>query len=192
MSQIIPSGKAAATSSTKSHSPLGKRSMSSVTSRSARERTWSSIRATSLGANPRETMLRKRKCLGSSMLIMEPKNSFISIGRSPILEPLPLQKSCGLRLMCQMSSCRVMARYPGPVGKGEPSITSSLKKAKGDSSRRVLKAPSRKRRSLSQNSGDERSMSARLTLGRDSAVILLISSNRSRQEPQSPVRQFVS
>ena len=38
------------------------------------------------------------------MLIIEPKNSLISIGKSGMLEPLPEQNSWGLRDACQMSS----------------------------------------------------------------------------------------
>ncbi len=74
------------------------------TTEAAVTRTPSSTWATSLGVNPLETIERSRKCFGSSMLIIDPKNSFISCGRSPMFEPLPEQNSCGLRLACQTSS----------------------------------------------------------------------------------------
>ena len=99
------------------------------------------------------------------MLIMEPKNSLISWGMSPMFDPLPLQNSCGLRLTCQMSSWRVRARYPGPAGKRESSGTNSLKNWNGASSRRVLKAPNRHSRGAVQKDSAERSMSARGTWG---------------------------
>ena len=116
MSQIICKGIRAATSCTKSHCFSGKRSnMRSITA-AERTRTDSSSAVISFGVNPFETMERKRKCLGSSMLIMEPKNSLISCGKSPMFEPCPLQNTCGFRLTCQMSSWRVSARYPRPAG----------------------------------------------------------------------------
>ncbi|MCU0260784.1 MAG: hypothetical protein MUE78_07175 [Ilumatobacteraceae bacterium] len=60
--------------------------------------------------NPFDTIDRSRKCFGSSMLIIDPKNSFISWGRSPMFDPCPEQNSCGLRLTCHTSSWRVSAR----------------------------------------------------------------------------------
>ena len=63
----------------------------------------------SFGVNPLDTIERSRKCFGSSMLIIEPKNSFISWGRSPMFEPCPEQKTFALRLTAQMSSWRVSA-----------------------------------------------------------------------------------
>ncbi len=72
--------------------------------------TYSSTLATSLGVNARETMLRSRKCFGSSIAIIDPKNSLSSAVMSPMLVPRPLQKSWGLRLTCQMSSCLVSAQ----------------------------------------------------------------------------------
>ncbi len=128
MSQMIWRGMRAATSRTKSHRLSGKRSnMRSMTVRE-RTRTDSSSAPISFGVNPFATIDRRRKCLGSSMLIIEPKNSLISTGRSPMFEPFPLQKSWGRRLTCQMSSWRTRARYPGPAGMGEFSKVRSGKK----------------------------------------------------------------
>ena len=73
--------------------------------------TTSSTAVISFGVKPLDTIERSRKCFGSSMLIIEPKNSAISCGRSPMFEPpWPEQKSFGLRLTCQMSSWRVTAQ----------------------------------------------------------------------------------
>jgi hypothetical protein len=79
----------------------------------------------SRGVKPFETIERSRKCFGSSMLIIEPKNSFISCGRSPMFDPCPEQNSFAFRLTCQMSSWRVTAQYPGPTGKGRSGISRS-------------------------------------------------------------------
>jgi hypothetical protein len=56
------------------------------------------------------TISRKRVCFGASMLIIEPKNSAISIGMSPMFDPRPDWNSSGLRLAAQMSACRVSAQ----------------------------------------------------------------------------------
>ena len=49
--------------------------------------TTSSTAVISFGVKPFETIERSRKCFGSSMLIIDPKNSFISWGRSPMFDP---------------------------------------------------------------------------------------------------------
>ena len=53
-----------------------------ATSVRARSRTLSSMRATTFGVKARLTILRNRRCRGSSMLIMDPRNSAISAGTS--------------------------------------------------------------------------------------------------------------
>ena len=109
MSQMISSGSGAAISSTKSHSPSGCFSSSRSTSASARVTTASLTLATADGVNPLETSERRRKWRGSSMLMIDPKNSFSSWLRSPMFDPLPEQKSVGLRLTAQTSSWRTAA-----------------------------------------------------------------------------------
>ncbi len=106
ISQMICSGRGAATSVTKSHSPSGKRSSRPSTIEVAFSCTYCSTRVISFGVKPLDTIERSRKCFGSSMAIIEPKNSAISIGRSPMLLPLPLMNSCGLRLANHTSSWR--------------------------------------------------------------------------------------
>ena len=87
MSQMISRGSAAATCSTKSHCLSGNCSSSRSTTSAALTRTFCSTWPTSFGVNPFDTIERRRKCFGSSMLIIDPKNSFISWGRSPMFEP---------------------------------------------------------------------------------------------------------
>ena len=95
MSQMIFSGRRAATSGTKSPGPF---SSTSSTIRSATACTWSSKRWTIRGENARDTIRRILACRGSSMLIIEPKYSFRSAGMSAMLMALsPEQKSAGRR-----------------------------------------------------------------------------------------------
>jgi hypothetical protein len=90
MSQMIFSGSFAATVGTKSHGPAASRSS---TTEAAMRRTSSSNLAISRGLKARETIRRRRACLGSSMLIIEPKYSLNSTGRSGMLvAPFPEQK----------------------------------------------------------------------------------------------------
>ncbi len=104
MSQMISSGRAAAISLTKSHSPSpATRSMMAA----AFCWTWSSMRPTWRGVNERLTMRRRRVWRGASMLIIEPKNSAISIGRSGMLVPRPDTNCWGLRLASITSAYRV-------------------------------------------------------------------------------------
>ena len=56
---------------------------------------------------PRDTMLRSRAWRGSSIAIIEPKNSFSSAGRSGIWMPLPEQKRSERRLAVSTSAWRV-------------------------------------------------------------------------------------
>ncbi len=86
MSQMIASGSGPAISSTKSQVPLG---ATVRTMRRAVERTVSSSEATTRGVKPRFTSFRSFVCRGASMLIMEPKNSSSSTGRSPMFDPRP-------------------------------------------------------------------------------------------------------
>ena len=127
MSQMISSGSAAATCSTKSHVLSGKSSCSrSMMTLPSRPRA-PSTRATSLGVKPFDTIDRSRKCFGSSMLIIEPKNSFISWGRSPMFEPLPEQNTFG-----------VAADVPDVVVAGERAVAGSGRE------RRLLDDPLRR------------------------------------------------
>jgi hypothetical protein len=103
ISQMICSGSGEANSCTKSPSPF---SACSSTMALALRRTSSSIAATTFGVKAFWTISRKRVCFGASMLIIEPKNSAISIGMSPMFDPLPDWNSSGLRLAAQMSACR--------------------------------------------------------------------------------------
>ena len=57
------------------------------------------------GVKARETIRRSRACRGSSMLIMEPKYSLNSGGRSTMLvAPRPEENSSGWRLASVMSA----------------------------------------------------------------------------------------
>ena len=104
MSQMISSGSGAAISVTKSHVPLSiTRSMVCL----ARRWTSASSLPSARGVKPRETMRRSRPCFGSSMLIIEPKNSLKFSGRSAIWLPLPEQNSSASRLAASTSRCLV-------------------------------------------------------------------------------------
>ena len=147
MSQIMTKGRRLATSVTKSHSPNPAiRSTTSVAVRS----TPSINEVIMRGVKPADTILRKRACLGSSMLIMDPKNSLNSGGTSGIFTPLPEQKSCGFLLASITSAWRVIAQYPGPGGKY--GVTASSKNRTGSSLRKVLKAATRSSMGNAQNS----------------------------------------
>ena len=103
MSQMIFSGSLAATFATKSHGPVASRSS---TVEAAARRTSSSNFAISRGLNARETIRRSRACLGSSMLIIEPKYSLNSTGRSGMLvAPCAEENTWGCLLASTMSAC---------------------------------------------------------------------------------------
>src|SRR5215468_6972191 len=146
MSQMISSGSAAAMSLTKSHSPRG---ATASTMRRARSRTISSTRATVRGVNPLLTSRRSLVWRGASMLIIEPKNSSISIGRSPMFEPFPEMNTSGLRLTVHTSSQRVTDQNPGPLG--SPGYSNSSCHDTGRSRRRTANAPSRSASGRLQN-----------------------------------------
>ena len=60
--------------------------------------------------NARETIRRSRACRGSSMLIIEPKYSLNSTGRSSTLvAPAADENSCGRLLASATSACRSSA-----------------------------------------------------------------------------------
>ena len=62
------------------------------------------------GVKARDTIRRSRACRGSSMLIMEPKYSLNSTGRSTrLVAPFPEQNTSGLRLAPTTSACRTSA-----------------------------------------------------------------------------------
>jgi hypothetical protein len=104
MSQMIPSGRGAAIAVTKSHSPFS--ITASITSVARRSTSCWSV-PSAFGVKPRETMRRRRPWRGSSMAIIEPKNSFSSSGRSGIWMPLPEQKMSDRRLAVSTSAWRV-------------------------------------------------------------------------------------
>ena len=104
ISQMMSSGIGAATASTKSHCRSGCSSIMRSTIAAALTLTYCSTRVTSFGVKPFDTIERRRKCRGSSMLIIDPKNSFISCGRSGMFDPCPERNSCGLRLAVHTSS----------------------------------------------------------------------------------------
>ena len=63
-----------------------------------------------LGVNARDTIRRSLACRGSSMLIIEPKYSLNSTGRSSTLvAPRPEQNTSGFRLASATSACRTSA-----------------------------------------------------------------------------------
>ena len=102
MSQMIFSGSRAATSVTKSHSPF---SMTSSTMTVAARCTSSSNFLIIRGVKPAETIRRSRAWRGSSMLIIEPKNSRNGGGMSKrLVAPAPEQNTSGLRLISTMSA----------------------------------------------------------------------------------------
>ncbi len=107
MSQMIFSGSLAATWDTKSHGPVASRSSTIAV---AARRTSSSNLATIRGVNVRETIRRSRACLGSSMLIIEPKYSLNSAGRSAMLvAPRPEENTSGCLLASTTSAYRTRA-----------------------------------------------------------------------------------
>jgi len=107
MSQMIFSGSLAATWDTKSHGPVASRSSTTL---AAALRTSSSNLAIMRGLNALDTIRRRRACLGASMLIIEPKYSLNSTGRSGMLvAPFPEQNASGWRLASMMSACRTRA-----------------------------------------------------------------------------------
>ena len=75
MSQMTCSGSGPASSATTSPVPSGCVSIIVSTRRRARSRTESSMRATTFGVNALLTMLRSRRCRGSSITIIDPKYS---------------------------------------------------------------------------------------------------------------------
>ena len=107
MSQMIFSGSRAETCGTKSHGPVLSRSSTMVV---AARRTSASNFAIIRGLNARETIRRSRACRGSSMLIMDPKYSLNSAGRSTMLvAPFPEQNTSGCRLASATSEYRTRA-----------------------------------------------------------------------------------
>jgi hypothetical protein len=114
------------------------------------------------GVKPRDTMRRSRAWRGSSMLIIEPKNSRNGIGRSRMLVPLPEQNSAGWRLASTSSACRVTAQYSvsgwpmsGISGNGSSGMTM---RAMGRSARSSANASSRSASGRPHQSRSERSI----------------------------------
>ena len=101
------SGSRAATCDTKSPGPAASRSS---TTWAAARRTSASNPAIIRGVNARETIRRSRACLGSSMLIIEPKYSLNSTGRSAMpVAPRAEENTSGCLLASTMSACRTSA-----------------------------------------------------------------------------------
>ena len=88
------------------------------------------------------------------MLIIEPKNSAISIGMSPMFDPRPDWNRSGLRLAAQMSAWRVSAQYPGPGGIGA-SYSGSGWNEIGLSARSFANTASRTSSGCCQSSGSD-------------------------------------
>ena len=66
--------------------------------------------ASIFGVNARDTIRRSRACRGSSMLIIEPKYSLNSAGRSYMLvAPAAEENTAGFRLASATSACRTSA-----------------------------------------------------------------------------------
>ena len=62
------------------------------------------------GVNARDTIRRSLACLGSSMLIIEPKYSLNSVGRSiRLVAPSAEENTSGLRLASVTSACLTSA-----------------------------------------------------------------------------------
>ncbi len=102
ISQMIFRGSRAETCSTKSQGPV---SISSSTIAAAVRCTSSSNLLIIFGVNARDTIRRSRACRGSSMLIIEPKYSLNSTGRSTMLvDPRAEENSSGWRLASVMSA----------------------------------------------------------------------------------------
>ena len=126
ISQMIASGNGPAKASTKSAAPSGCSSSIRSTRRVATVCTCCSTALMCFGVNPFETIDRSRKCWGSSMAIIEPKNSVSSGGMSLMLTPPRLEQNrSGCRLTCHTSAWRVTAWKPGPGGNGDSSNTTS-------------------------------------------------------------------
>ena len=98
MSQMICSGSGPAKSATISPLPSGCAATISSTSRRARTRTESSIRASTRGVNALRTMLRNRVWRGSSIAIIDPKYSASSGVWSPTVMPNAELNNSGWRL----------------------------------------------------------------------------------------------
>ena len=163
MSQITCSGSGPANSATTSAVPSGCSAIIFSTSRRARSRTDASVRATTFGVNALLTMLRRRRCRGSSMTIIDPKYSEMS-GLASLIVMLGLElKMCGCRLAYQTSSNRVTAQWPAPPC--TPGVSSGSWNEIGASRRRVANAPSRRSSSRTQNFQAPRSMSDSGTSG---------------------------
>ena len=101
MSAITCRGSGAANCCTKSHSPI---SAASTISWRARTRTLCSTWATVFGVKPFCTSWRNLACRGSSITIIEPKNSSVSGAWSFRVMPLAELNSHGRRLTERTSS----------------------------------------------------------------------------------------
>src|ERR1039457_5686288 len=155
MRLMMVSGRRAATFSTKSQGPASSRSST----------IWVATRATSSsnfpiirGVKARDTIRRSRACRGSSMLIIEPKYSLNSAGRSRMLvAPLLEQNTSGFLLASATSAWRTSAKYPGPrSAKGD---SGSAKNDGCSRARSSAKAACRSAVGQPQKAVSERSMS---------------------------------
>ncbi len=127
MSQMIRSGIGAATSVTKSHEPFA---ATSRTTSLAMSWTYSSMRATIRGVKPLLTRRRSFVCRGASMLIIEPRSSLISAGKSGMLTPLPEMNRSGCRRH-EHDVVVLRERSSSPARRGSSSNSASSKKATG-------------------------------------------------------------
>ena len=107
ISQMILRGSRADTCCTKSHGPVSSRSS---TISAAVRCTSSSNFLIIFGVKARDTIRRSLACLGSSMLIIEPKYSLNSTGRSMMfVAPAAEENSSGFRLASTTSACLTSA-----------------------------------------------------------------------------------
>ena len=119
-SQTILSGNVAATSTMKSTSPrLCTRSMISEATVWTESSSFLSIR----GVNPAETTRRNLACRGSSIAIMELKNSRNSTGISVTVMPCAELKTSARFDTWMMSAWLVSTQDPGPCSRAIPSGT---------------------------------------------------------------------
>ena len=154
---MIVNGRRAATRSTKSPPGPAARRRSITRVETAPIRSFRPV--TVAEVNARETIRRSRACFGSSMLIIEPKYSTKSSGRSGIVvaPPRPEEKTLALRLAATTSACLTSAWYPGPRGAQGSSI--SVKNAGASSLRSRSNAAVRSACDRAQNSRLDRSKS---------------------------------
>src|SRR5262245_60635910 len=132
------------------------------------------------GVKPRFTSLRSFVWRGASMLIIEPKNSSSSTGRSPMLEPRPEMKLSESRETRWTSSWRTTDQNPGPLGK--PMNSGSSWNDTGRSARSFAKMPSRSVRDQISGAPSWMSSARRSVVGIDVTCVLLAATRSGRPQ----------